>query len=153
MWDEVSYKIDESKEVWGLNLASENNSCQLCSCSPDKGQQPCFLMQNLITHWLWLYQDESSSWGTSSMGWPKSIAGWIVSEPWVEPVTFLSDIRNQAEADTLKSRQWRQKLKIKSCHRVMDTCMCMAETNTTLLIGYTPIQNKKFKKKKRTVIK
>ena len=152
MWDEVSYKIDESKEVWGLNLASENNSCQLCSCSSDKGQQPCFLMQNLITHWLWLYQDESSSWGTSSMGWPKSIAGWIVSEPWVEPVTFLSDIRNQAEADTLKSRQWRQKLKIKSCHRVMDTCMCMAETNTTLLIGYTPIQNKKFKKKK-TVIK
>ena len=27
--------------------------------------------------------------------------------------------------------------------------MCMAETNTTLLIGYTPIQNKKFKKKKK----
>ena len=35
--------------------------------------------------------------------------------------------------------------------RRMDTCMCMAkslccslETMTTLLIGYTPIQNKKF---------
>ena len=34
----------------------------------------------------------------------------------------------------------------------MDTCICMAksphcspETTTTLLIGYTPIQNKKFK--------
>ena len=37
----------------------------------------------------------------------------------------------------------------------MDTCICMAEslhcspeTITTLLIGYTPTQNKKFKKKK-----
>ena len=36
----------------------------------------------------------------------------------------------------------------------MDTCTCMAEslcyspeTITTLLIGYSPIQNKKFKKK------
>ena len=34
----------------------------------------------------------------------------------------------------------------------MDTCVCMAESHcyspeaiTTLLIGYTPIQNKKFK--------
>ena len=39
--------------------------------------------------------------------------------------------------------------------RRMDTCMCMAEslccplaTITTLLLGYTPIQNKKLKKKK-----
>ena len=38
----------------------------------------------------------------------------------------------------------------------MDTCVCMAEsfscpleTITTLLISYTPIQNKKFKKKKK----
>jgi len=38
----------------------------------------------------------------------------------------------------------------------MDTCMCMAEslwcapeTITTSLIGYTPILNKKFKKKKK----
>ena len=38
----------------------------------------------------------------------------------------------------------------------MDTCVCMAEalccspeTTRTLLIGSTPIQNKKFKKKKR----
>ena len=38
---------------------------------------------------------------------------------------------------------------------VMDTCMgmvkslhCSPETITTLLIGYTPIQNKKVKKKK-----
>ena len=38
----------------------------------------------------------------------------------------------------------------------MDTCICMAkslcsspETITTLLIGYTPIQNKKFMKKKK----
>ena len=37
----------------------------------------------------------------------------------------------------------------------MDTCICMAkslcpspETITTLLIGYTPIQNKKFMEKK-----
>ena len=37
----------------------------------------------------------------------------------------------------------------------MDTCVCMAEflgcsleTITTLLVGYTPIQNKKFKKNK-----
>ena len=37
----------------------------------------------------------------------------------------------------------------------LDTCICMAEslhcspeTITTLLTGYTPIQNKKFKKKK-----
>ena len=37
----------------------------------------------------------------------------------------------------------------------MDTCICMAEffhcspeTTTTLLIGYTPTQNKKFEKKK-----
>ena len=37
-----------------------------------------------------------------------------------------------------------------------DTCICMAEsvgcssgTITTLLVGYTPIQNKKLKKKKR----
>ena len=37
----------------------------------------------------------------------------------------------------------------------MDTCICMAkslccspETTTVLLIGYTPIQNKKFEKKK-----
>ena len=37
----------------------------------------------------------------------------------------------------------------------MDTCICMAEslhwspeTITTLLTGYTPIQNKKFKRKK-----
>ena len=37
----------------------------------------------------------------------------------------------------------------------MDTCICMAEslcpspeTITTLLIGYTPTQNKKFMKKK-----
>ena len=32
----------------------------------------------------------------------------------------------------------------------MDTCICVAEspeTITTLLIGYTPIQNKKFKRK------
>ena len=36
----------------------------------------------------------------------------------------------------------------------MDTCICMAEslhcspeTATTLLIGHTPIQNKKFRKK------
>ena len=42
----------------------------------------------------------------------------------------------------------------------MDTCICMADllcyspkTNTTLLIGYTPIPNKKFKvwKKKKTI--
>ena len=40
----------------------------------------------------------------------------------------------------------------------MDTCICMAEslcysrkTVTTLLIGYTPIQNKKLKKKKKKV--
>ena len=39
--------------------------------------------------------------------------------------------------------------------RRMDTCMCMAEslccplaTITTLLLGYTPVQNKKLKKKK-----
>ena len=39
----------------------------------------------------------------------------------------------------------------------MDTCICMAEsicsppeTITTLLIVYTPIQNKKLKKKKQT---
>ena len=39
----------------------------------------------------------------------------------------------------------------------VDTCICMAEslhgspeTTTTLLIGYTPIQNKKFVFKKRT---
>ena len=38
----------------------------------------------------------------------------------------------------------------------IDTCVCMAEslccspeTVTTLLIGYTPIQNKKFEKKKK----
>ena len=38
----------------------------------------------------------------------------------------------------------------------MDTCLCMAEslpcspeTIMTLLIGYTPIQNKKFKIKKK----
>ena len=41
----------------------------------------------------------------------------------------------------------------------MDTCICMAkslcpssETITTLLIGYTPIQNKKFMKKKINVL-
>ena len=40
--------------------------------------------------------------------------------------------------------------------RRMDTCICMAEalhcspeTITTLLISYTPIQNKKFKRKKK----
>ena len=40
----------------------------------------------------------------------------------------------------------------------MDTCICMAETFcyspetiTTLLISYTPIQNKKFKEKKITI--
>ena len=39
----------------------------------------------------------------------------------------------------------------------IDTCMCMAEslpysleTITTLLIDYTPVQNKKVKKKKKT---
>ena len=38
----------------------------------------------------------------------------------------------------------------------MDTCLCMAEslcsppeTVTTLLIGYTPMQNKKFKLKEK----
>ena len=38
----------------------------------------------------------------------------------------------------------------------MDICICMAEslscspeTITTLLIGYTPIQNKKFKRRKK----
>ena len=42
----------------------------------------------------------------------------------------------------------------------MDTCICMAEslcysrkTVTTLLIGYTPIQNKKLKKKKKGLYK
>jgi len=37
----------------------------------------------------------------------------------------------------------------------MDTCICLAEslrfspeTITTLKVGYTPVQNKKFKKKK-----
>ena len=46
----------------------------------------------------------------------------------------------------------------------MDTCVCMAEslcyspeTTTTLLIGYTPIQNEKFKvkkeKKQTTILK
>ena len=37
----------------------------------------------------------------------------------------------------------------------MDTCICLAEslrfspqTITTLTVGYTPVQNKKFKKKK-----
>ena len=41
----------------------------------------------------------------------------------------------------------------------MDTCICMAEslcpspeTITTLLIGYTPTQNKKFMKKKINVL-
>ena len=40
----------------------------------------------------------------------------------------------------------------------MDVCICMAEslhcppeTITTLLIGYTPIQNKKFKRKKMNI--
>ena len=40
----------------------------------------------------------------------------------------------------------------------MDTCICMAESLccspeiiTTLLIGYTPIQNKKFNKRKRNM--
>ena len=39
----------------------------------------------------------------------------------------------------------------------MDTCICMAkslccpaETITTLLVGYTQVQNKKWKKKKTT---
>jgi len=43
--------------------------------------------------------------------------------------------------------------------RRIDTCICMAEalhcspeTITTLLISYTPIQNKKFKRKKRQQI-
>ena len=42
----------------------------------------------------------------------------------------------------------------------MDTCICMAEslggsveTITALLIGYTPIQNKKLKKKKCDALK
>ena len=41
----------------------------------------------------------------------------------------------------------------------MDTCMCTAEslhcsfeTNTTLLIGYTPKQKKKLKKEKKQVL-
>ena len=41
----------------------------------------------------------------------------------------------------------------------MDTCVCMAEslrgspeTPTTLLIGYTPMQNKKFKGKKKYMV-
>ena len=40
----------------------------------------------------------------------------------------------------------------------MDTCICMAEsffcsteTITTLLIGYNPIQNKKFKKERKKI--
>ena len=44
--------------------------------------------------------------------------------------------------------------------RRMDTCICMAEslvcspeTITTLLIGYIPIQNKKFFKKKKRIAK
>ena len=41
----------------------------------------------------------------------------------------------------------------------MDTCICVAEslrysheTVTTLITGYTPIQNKKFKKKKENTM-
>ena len=40
----------------------------------------------------------------------------------------------------------------------MDTCICMAESlrnsaeTTTLLIGYTPIQYKKFKNSKKNIL-
>ena len=55
-------------------------------------------------------------------------------------------------------KKWRRKPRVKNLGGRMDTCICMAEslhcspeTITTLLIGYSPIQNKKLKKKKESV--
>ena len=64
---------------------------------------------------------------------------------WITNKDLLYSIRNSMFCGRLYERGvWGR---MDMCICMAESFLCSAETNTTLLISYTPKQNKKFKKK------